>query len=179
MSDSYQNEIPKARINLSLDVDTGGHKKKVELPLKMLVLGDFSNGKTKGKVADRQRINIDQNNFESVMSDLAPSVCFNVPNLMANDGSDFTVDMAFKSLKDFRPDSVAQQVPELSGLMAMRNLLKDLKSNLVDNSKVRKELEKIVNDQPQLEGLKQKLETLLDASENAPENAPEEETSDE
>jgi type VI secretion system protein ImpB len=168
MSDNYQNEIPKARINLSLDVDTGGHKKKTELPLKMLVLGDFSNGKTKGKVADRQRINIDKNNFESVMSDLAPSVRFNVPNLMADDGSDFTVDMAFKTLNDFRPDSVAQQVPELHGLMAMRNLLKDLKSNLVDNAKVRKELEKIVNNQPQLEGLKQQLETLLDNSKDAP-----------
>jgi type VI secretion system protein ImpB len=169
MSDSYQKEIPKARINLSLDVDTGGHKKKTELPLKMLVLGDFSNGKTKGKIANRQRINIDQNNFESVMSDLAPGVRINVPNLITKDGSDFTADMTFKTLKDFRPENVAQQIPELHGLMAMRNLLKDLKSNLVDNSKVRKELEKIVNDQPQLEGLKEQLEKLL-ADSDTPSN---------
>jgi type VI secretion system protein ImpB len=164
MSDSYQKEIPKARINLSLDVETGGHQKKVELPLKMLVMGDFSNGKTKGRIADRQRININKNNFESVMADLAPSTRFDVPNQLAKDGSEISVDLAFKSLKDFRPDSVAQQVPELHSLMAMRNLLKDLKSNLVDNSKVRKELEKIVGDQPQLEGLKQQLEKLLDDS---------------
>jgi type VI secretion system protein ImpB len=168
MSDSYQKEIPKARINLSLDVDTGGHKKKTELPLKMLVLGDFSNGKTKGKIADRQRINIDQNNFDSVMADLAPSVRINVPNKMADDGSDFTADMSFKTMKDFRPENVAQQIPELHSLMAMRNLLKDLKSNLVDNAKVRKELEKIVNDQPQLEGLKGQLEKLLTDAETSP-----------
>lgn len=164
MSDSYQKEIPKARINLSLDVETGGNQKKTELPLKMLVMGDFSNGKTKGKVADRQRIDINKNNFESVMADLAPTTRFDVPNLLAKDGSDFTIDLAFKAMKDFRPDSVAQQIPELHSLMAMRNLLKDLKANLLDNVKFRKELEKIVSNQPQLEGLKQQLEKLLDDS---------------
>lgn len=164
MSDSYQKEIPKARINLSLDVETGGHQKKTELPLKMLVMGDFSNGKTKGKIADRQRINLNANNFESVMADLAPGTRFDVPNLLAKDGSDFTIELAFQSMKDFRPDNVAQQIPELHSLMAMRNLLKDLKSNLLDNAKFRKELEKIVSDQPQLEGLKQQLEKLLDDS---------------
>ena len=45
MADSFQKEIPKARINISLDVETGGAKKKIELPLKMLVMGDFSNSK--------------------------------------------------------------------------------------------------------------------------------------
>jgi type VI secretion system protein ImpB len=164
MSDSYQKEIPKARINLSLDVETGGHRKKTELPLKMLVMGDFSNGKTKGKIADRQRININKDNFESVMADLAPSVRFDVPNLLAKDGSEFFIDLAFQSMKDFRPDSVAHQIPEMHSLMAMRNLLKDLKSNLLDNAKFRKELEKIVSNQPQLEGLKQQLEKLLDDS---------------
>lgn len=164
MSDSYQKEIPKARINLSLDVETGGNQKKTELPLKMLVMGDFSNGKTKGKVADRQRIDINKNNFESVMADLTPTTRFDVPNLLAKDGSDFTIDLAFKAMKDFRPDSVAQQIPELHSLMAMRNLLKDLKANLLDNVKFRKELEKIVSNQPQLEGLKQQLEKLLDDS---------------
>jgi len=164
MSDSYQKEIPKARINLSLDVETGGHQKKMELPLKMLVMGDFSNGKTTGKIAERPRININKDNFESVMADLSPSVRFEVPNLLAKDGSEFSIDLAFQSMKDFRPDSVAHQIPEMHSLMAMRNLLKDLKSNLLDNAKFRKELERIVGNQPQLEGLKEQLEKLLDDS---------------
>jgi type VI secretion system protein ImpB len=98
------------------------------------------------------------------MADLEPKARFEVPNLLAKDGSDFTIDLAFQSMKDFRPDSVAQQIPELHSLMAMRNLLKELKSNLLDNAKFRKELEKIVRNQPQLEGLKQQLEKLLDDS---------------
>ena len=70
--DSFQKEIPKARINLSLNVETGGHRKKLELPLKMLVMGDFSNGKTKGKVVDRERISINKNNFGAVMEGSRP-----------------------------------------------------------------------------------------------------------
>lgn len=164
MSDSYQKEIPKARINLSLNVETGGHRKKIELPLKMLVMGDFSNGKTKGKVADRERININKNNFETVMTELAPSAQFDVPNTLVHDGGELSVSLDFNSMRDFRPESVAQQIPELHSLMAMRNLLKDLKSNLLDNAKFRKELEKIVSNQPELEGLKKELEELLDGS---------------
>ncbi|EOC0563173.1 type VI secretion system contractile sheath small subunit, partial [Cronobacter sakazakii] len=44
MSGSFQEEIPKARINLKLNLHTGGAQKKVELPLKLLVTGDFSHG---------------------------------------------------------------------------------------------------------------------------------------
>lgn len=44
MADSFQSEVPKARINLKLDLHTGGAGKKTELPLKLLIAGDFSNG---------------------------------------------------------------------------------------------------------------------------------------
>ncbi len=161
MKGSFQKEIPKARINLSLNVETGGQRKKVELPLKMLVMGDFSNNQTKEKIADRARININKNNFESVMKELKPTTRFEVQNELAKDGSDMSVDLSFESINDFRPDRVAQQIPELHSLMAMRNLLKDLKSNLLDNAKFRKELEAIVADQPQLDGLRKQLESLL------------------
>jgi type VI secretion system protein ImpB len=42
MADSFQNEIPKARVNISLDVETYGAKRKVELPHKALVIGAAS-----------------------------------------------------------------------------------------------------------------------------------------
>ena len=163
MADSFQKEIPKARINISLDVETGGAKKKLELPLKMLVMGDFSNGKTQGRIADRERVNINKNNFESVLKDMAPKARYQVNNLLKNDGSELDVELQFDSMRSFHPEQVANQIPELHSMMAMRNLLKDLKSNLLDNAKFRKELEKIVNNQPELEGLKQELEKVIAA----------------
>ena len=52
MSDSFQNEIPRARVNIKLDLVTGGAQKKVELPLKLLAVGDFSNGKARVTLAE-------------------------------------------------------------------------------------------------------------------------------
>jgi len=43
MSNSFQNEIPKARVNIKLDLHTGGAQKKVELPLKLMVMGALLN----------------------------------------------------------------------------------------------------------------------------------------
>ena len=172
MADSFQKEIPKARVNITLDVETGGARKKLELPMKLLCMGDFSNGKATGRVAERERIEINRNNLEQVMTQLAPEVHYSVPNVIRKDGSEVSVDLTFTDFKSFHPEQVAKQIPELDNLLAMRNLLKDLKSNLLDNSKFRKELEKIIKNQPELEELKAELEKiapLQDESEAATE----------
>lgn len=160
MADSFQNEIPKARINITLDVETEGAKKKKELPLKMLVLGDFSNGKAEGTVAERKPIDINKNNFDKVMKDLKAELNFTVPNHLKDDGSEMKVDLSMECMKQFNPEQIYQQVPELKNLMSMRNLLKDLKANLLDNTKFRKELEKIVKNKPELEGLRNELQKI-------------------
>ena len=102
MADSFQNEVPAARVNIKLDLHTGNAKKKVELPLKLLAVGDYGN---------------EQN-----------------------------IALEFKSLKDFEPEQVAKNIPQLRVLLAMRNLLRDLKSNLLDNATFRRELENILKD---------------------------------
>lgn len=61
-------------------------------------------------------------------------------------GSEENIHLAFKEMKDFEPEQVARQIPQLKALLAMRSLLRDLKSNLLDNSTFRKELEKILRD---------------------------------
>ncbi|MEN8141296.1 MAG: type VI secretion system contractile sheath small subunit [Thermodesulfobacteriota bacterium] len=166
MADSFQKEIPKARINLSLDVETGDAKKTMELPLNMLVMGDFSNGKAEGRLAERERINITKNNFKAIMKNMAPQVTISVPNTSQDDESEIKVDLTLDSIDSFHPEQVAKQIPELHSLLAMRNLLKDLRSNLLDNIGFRKEMEKIVNDQPELEGLRQHLEKIIEADPN-------------
>ncbi|VAW74702.1 Uncharacterized protein ImpB [hydrothermal vent metagenome] len=168
MANSFQKEIPKARVNITLDLETYGAKKKMELPLKMLVLGDYSNGQTEGPVKERDKININKENFESVLNDMSPALKLSVPNKIANDDSDIAVNLTFDSSKSFNPDKVAEQIPELQSMMAMRNLLKDLKSNLLDNTKFRKELENIVKNQPELENLQKQLEQIIPSdSDNA------------
>ncbi|MGV7092793.1 type VI secretion system contractile sheath small subunit [Siccibacter turicensis] len=146
MSGSFQEEIPKARINLKLNLHTGNAQKKVELPLKLLVAGDFSNGKEQRPLSEREKINVNKNNFNSVLSEFSPSVNIAVENTLAGDGSEENVTLSFKEMKDFEPEQVARQIPQLKAMLAMRSLLRDLKSNLLDNATFRKELEAILRD---------------------------------
>ena len=85
------------------------------------------------------------------------------------------MDLKFDNFKAFSPEQVAKQVPELDNLLSMRNLLKDLKSNLLDNGKFRRELESIVKNQPELEGLKAELDKLAPKAEEAAESTESEE----
>lgn len=158
-SNSFQNEIPKARVNIKLDLHTGGAQRTVELPLKLLVLGDFSNGREQRPLAERGKLDINKNNFDSVLGDYAPRVTMILPDTPDN-GADTAVDLQFQSIKDFEPEQVARQIPHLRALLAMRNLLRDLKSNLLDNAMFRQELERILKDSELSDELRQELAAL-------------------
>jgi len=160
MAGSFQNEIPAARINLKLDVGTGNAKKKTELPLKMLVLGDFSFSQQNERVADRERISVDKNNFTQVMDSMDLNLSYSVDNKLTGDG-EMAVKIPLKSMDSFKPENVARTVPELGRLLAARNLLKDLKSNLLDNREFRKRLEEIINDPSATQALQDQLQALI------------------
>ena len=161
MSNSYQNEVPSARVNIQLDLHTGGAKKKVELPLKILSVGDYGRGKDKRTLSEKEKVSINKNNFDAVLKDFKPEVVLTVPNTLADDGSDVNVNISFESMNDFSPEQVAKKIPQLRSLLAMRNLLRDLKSNLLDNATFRYELEKIVKDEQLSDELRAELESIV------------------
>ncbi len=160
---SFQNEIPPARVNIQLSVDKGNAQKKTELPLKMLVLGDFTQRKDDTRIADREKININKTNFDQVMESLDLGVKTVVSNKIANDGTDMQVDLKIKNMKSFDPSEIVKQVPELSKLMAARNLIRDLGSNLLDNREFRKRMEGILKDKSAIDAI------LAELDKNAPE----------
>ncbi|WP_374625992.1 type VI secretion system contractile sheath small subunit [Pandoraea sp.] len=162
--DSFQHEIPKSRVSITLDLHTGGAQKKVELPLKLLIAGDFSAGREQAPLADREKVNVDKNNFDAVLADYAPDLKFAAPNTLADDNSDMSVSLSFRSMKDFEPAQVARQIPELQALLAMRNLLCDLKSNLLDNTGFRREFEKVLKDKRLSDKLRGELAQIATAA---------------
>jgi len=157
---SFQNEIPPARVNIQLSVDKGNAQKKTELPLKLLVVGDFTQRKDTTRIAEREKININKNNFDQVMESLDLRVKAMVPNRLKNDGSDMSIDLRIKDMKSFDPNEIVKQVPELSKLMAARNLIKDLGSNLLDNREFRKRMEGILKDQSAMEAILSELDEV-------------------
>jgi type VI secretion system protein ImpB len=159
-SGSFQNEVPKARINIKLDLHTGDAQKKTELPLKLMVMGDYSNGKEQRPLSERSKVAIDKNNFDSVLAEFSPELKLAVANTLVEDASEAEVVLGFHNMKDFEPEQVARQVPQLRALLAMRNLLRDLKSNLLDNARFRLELERILMDEALSDELRGELAAL-------------------
>lgn len=72
-SNSFQNEVPKTRVNIKLDLHSGGAQKKVEWPLKLMVMGDHSNGEKPRPLSVREKVNTYNNNFDSVLRGACPA----------------------------------------------------------------------------------------------------------
>ena len=163
-SNSFQNEVPKARVNIKLDLHTGGAQKKIELPLKLMVMGDYSNGQEQRPLSERNKVDINKNNFDSVLAEFSPSVKLAVENTLVEGDAEAAIALTFRNMQEFEPEQVARQMPQLRALLAMRNLLRDLKSNLLDNATFRHELERILKDDALSDELRAELAALAPPS---------------
>lgn len=161
MADSFQHEIPRARINITLDVQTGNAKKKKELPLKILFLGNFSQYSSSIPITKRERIPINKNNFDQVITNLSPTLNFSVENKIKKNGSKLAIQLNLEKFKDFHPDMLVANIPELYKLLMMRNLLKELKLNILDKNAFRKELENLTKDKDSIIALTDELQSIL------------------
>lgn len=136
--------VRKPRVHITYEVETEGATVQRELPFVVGVLGDFSgNPKEPLKpLKDRKFVSIDRDNFDQVMANFAPELNLKVPNTIAGDGSEMAVSLKFKSLEDFEPAKVAEQVEALKKLMQTREKLTDLMTK-IDRSE---DLEEIVEE---------------------------------
>ena len=157
---SQQPVKPHARINITLDVETANGKEKKELPFKLLVMGRFSGESSKGKLAARECFLVNKSTLNQVLKSLAPTLQFRIENKINSSRKNIAVDLSFTHMNDFSPDAIIRQVPELCQCYLMRELLKDIKSHLLDNPMFAKELEKIMQSKESLQSLKSKLDEL-------------------
>ena len=137
---------PKERINIVYKPSTGDSKEEIELPLKLLVIGDFTQRQDDTTLENRAMINIDKDNFNDVLRGQNLNLNINVDNKLANDGGELPVQLKIQSLKDFDPESVARQVPELNKLLELREALMALRGPLGNVPAFRKRLQSIVSD---------------------------------
>ncbi len=148
---------PRSRINIKYTAAIGDAQKEIELPLRMLVMGDFTGKADSTPLADRKAISVNKDNFHEVMSQQKLETKVAVKDKLTGDpDSQLSVNLKFDSLKDFTPGQVAHQVPELAKLMQVRDALMALKSDL-NKADFRKKLEQLVTD-PEL---RSKLEGML------------------
>jgi type VI secretion system protein ImpC len=87
---------------------------EVELPLKLLVIGDFTQRPDDVRLGDRKAINIDKVNFNEVMA--LHKICLKIrvnKYLPSKEKDLLDVKLNFTSVDDFKPYSIVMQVPEL------------------------------------------------------------------
>ena len=139
---------PKERINVTFKPATGGAQEELELPLKLMVLGDFTQRADERKLEDRKPIAIDKHNFDEVMAKQELSLTLAVPNRLQDEPSEeeLAVQLRLESMKDFNPASLVEQVPELKKLMELRDALVALKGPLGNAPAFRKAIESVLAD---------------------------------
>ncbi|MGD8450266.1 MAG: type VI secretion system contractile sheath small subunit [Phycisphaerae bacterium] len=148
-----QSKAPKERINITYRPATNTKEQK-ELPFRMAMLGDFTLKPDDTPLEERKTIRVDKDNFNDVMKSQDLGTTINVANkLSGEEGAEMGVQLKFSTLKDFEPEQIARQVPELNQLLQTREALNALKAPLANKRAFQKRIAEIVQD----EATRQKL----------------------
>ncbi|MCU1754348.1 MULTISPECIES: type VI secretion system contractile sheath small subunit [Pseudomonas] len=139
---------PKERINITFKPATGGAQEEIELPLKLLVVGDYIQRFDGRKLEDRKPIAIDKMTFDEVLSKQGLELALNVPNRLHGEDStdELAIALRVSAMKDFNPASLVEQIPELKKLMELRDALVALKGPLGNAPSFRKAIEGVLAD---------------------------------
>jgi len=138
---------PKERVNIVYRPATGDAQEDVELPLKMLVLGDFTGNSDDRPLEKREPQGIDKDNFNEILKAQNITMNLNIPNrLAAEKDQDMNVNLRVESMKDFGPEAIIEQVPELKRLLELREALRSLKGPLSNIPEFRKKVQALIKD---------------------------------
>lgn len=170
MAESQQKKLDRVRrprVQITYDVETGGAMEKKELPFVVGVMADLSGQpKTPLKpLKDRKMVAIDRDNFNDVLAGAAPRVAVKVQNKLSDGNTNLAVELNFKSMDDFEPAKIAEQVPALKELLEMRQRLTYLQSKMEGNDKVEELLADVLkNTEKAMEALGKGKEGKADAA---------------
>lgn len=139
---------PKERVNIVYRPAIGDAKEDVELPLKMLVMGDFT-GRTDDRPLERREpVSIDKDNFNEVLKAQEIALNLSVPNRLSGNADEaMNLSLRVESMKDFGPEAIVEQVPELKRLLELREALRALKGPLSNVPEFRKKIQELLKDE--------------------------------
>lgn len=141
-----QSESPKERINVTYKPATGDALEDVEIPYKLTILGEFNPNEEKKTVEDRKAVKLDKSNFNDVLKAQNLSLVFDVKNRLVDDESaSLNVNLNINGIKDFSPEKIVENLPELKILMELRQSLMALKGPLGNVPAFRKAIENVIS----------------------------------
>lgn len=161
--DGIQQKLGRSRapkVHITFDAAVEGAMRKVELPFVVGILADLSNKPImdeegdKIPVKNRKFKEIDRDNFGDIMAAIEPEASVRVDNKLDASGGQVGARLKFRSMDDFRPESVARQFPALKELADLREMLADCKRKIDGNEKLEKTLNAILDKTMQVTGEK-------------------------
>lgn len=136
-----------SRINIKHSPATDGAKEQKEIPLKLLVVGDFSAGNNPTRLSARKALGIDKYNFDERLAAQDIKLDLSVPDRMSGEeGAQMRVGLKVRGMRDFSPDSIVQQVDGLRQLVELRGILEKLKQQYINEEDFRIALRSILKD---------------------------------
>jgi type VI secretion system protein ImpB len=161
MANIYSNlELQRRpRVHIKYEIESGDAKVERELPFVVGVMGDFSGNPSTAlrPLKERKFIQIGKDNFNEVMERIAPELNIKVANTLAGDDSLLPVQLKFRSMADFEPGRVAEQVPALKKLLETRNQLRDLMTKVDRSAELETLLERVLQNESDLKALSSQL----------------------
>src|SRR5881227_2875138 len=141
MADSTQHKLDRVRrprVQITYDVETGGAMQKTELPFVVGVMADLSGQPSTPLKALKERkfTNVDRDNFNDILDKSAPRLAMKVQNKLTDEDTKLAVELNFKTMDDFEPAKVAEQIGPLKELLDMRQRLTQLLTKMEGNDKL-------------------------------------------
>jgi type VI secretion system protein ImpB len=162
--ESTQHKLDRVRpprVQITYDVEVGGAIELKELPFIVGVMGDFTGQAEKPlpKLKDRKFVEVNPDNFDTVLENMKPHLAFAVENKLSEepDAPNLKVDLRFAKMEDFDPQNIARQVKPLKELLDLRTRLGDLRGSLQGNDKLEELLLEAVGNTENREKLKADL----------------------
>jgi type VI secretion system protein ImpB len=161
-------KVRKPRVHITYDVETENGVLQKELPFVVGVMGEYSGNAspTKKSLKERKFVQIDADNFNDVMKNIAPEVSLKVKNTLANDDSEMSVNLKFNSMDDFEPTQIARQIDPLKNLLEVRTQLSELLSKADRSENLEALLEDILKNNDQLKTLASELNSSMEEKPN-------------
>lgn len=152
--------IRPPRVQITYDVQVGDAQIKKELPFVVGVLADLAghpdpDQEPLPELKDEKRkfVEINRDNFDRVMAGIKPRLAMKVKNQIQKDNTKVGVELKFRTIEDFEPVNVVNQVEPLRKLLEARRRLSELKSKITTNDRFDALLQRIIHDTDQLKRL--------------------------
>ena len=166
MAESRQHTLDRVRrprVQITYDVEIGDAIEKKELPFVVGVLADLSGNPENPLPAMKNRkfVEIDRDNFMDIMAVINPRLVIRVANKLSDDNPEISVELTFKNMEDFEPQSLAKNIPALAALYQKRNNLKNLITKMDGNDPLEALLTQIMKNNDNMQKLKAEVDAKL------------------